>query len=512
MKNDMNEDIGAKLNRHKPMKYYLIGIAPFLLLLAGGMPFRHFVIEVVHANMILNGLILSVLVLGVLIIMQRIYSVQKEYATLDRFMETIEAGDSMADLLEESGIDETRVAHVLENIVATEGHISSQMVQTAMNEELEHVQHTFQASYDIPNYIVGFMIAMGLTGTFIGLLETMLGISSMLGGLNAGGGDMNAAVMGLISELQKPLAGMGTAFSASLFGLIGSSILGMMMLSLKYAVSDFMGAFRRYIALIVEHDEGTRAEGMSGAGMGAMMARSGITETFMKELTAQMVEQQTLSQDLFRQSQENIINAVVRIDQMSDGIHAVAELLKTHVETSKRMYDLLGYGPRMKDLSEQTLAEIKALNANQGGQAEGMEKVATAMGALDQRFVRVSSQLGEIATLLTKGAGGDGIKAIAAVVTAVQGQIAEIAKESGQGRQVGIDIARHLAEANNKLQDMRAGNESLSKIQEGSAKQAVLLDMMLTEIRSARNSIVRDLRAELRELSRNMAERAPGAE
>ena len=56
------------------------------------------------------------------------------------------------------------------------------------------------------------------------------------------------------------------------------------------------------------------------------------------------------------------------------------------------------------------------------------------------------------------------------------------------------------------MQDLRTGNDLLSKIQDGAAGQTVALDMMLSEIRSARTSIVRDLRTELREISRMAAQ------
>lgn len=94
------------------------------------------------------------------------------------------------------------------------------------------------------------------------------------------------------------------------------------------------------------------------------------------------------------------------------------------------------------------------------------------------------------------------VKTISSTLTSLQEQLLQVAKESSQGRQVAIDIARHLAEANSKLQDLRGGNDILAKIQDGTSGQAVVLDMMLSEIRTARTSIVRDLRTELREISR----------
>lgn len=614
---------------YKPKKFYAITLVPMLLLLAGAAPFHHFVVEVVIANPALNGLILFVMFLGAGIIMHRVYAVQKQYAILHKFTEGFKAGVPLSEILKNPRVYYSGVGHVIAHMADTEGRISSSLVQTALNEEIEHFQHNFQAGYEVPNYIVGFMIAMGLTGTFIGLLETMLGISSMLGGINSGGGDMTEAVMGLITELQKPLAGMGTAFSASLFGLVGSATLGMMMLALKYAVTEFMSALRRYISTVVEHDVQEAPQRLSAKEM--IVSRGGVSEAFLSEFIVDVMDQQVQTQEVFRQSQENTVKLSVRIDKLADSINSVGELLKAQVETSKRMYDLLGYGPRMRDLAEQTLDEMRKLGEAQkqqgsltsdttravnsldqritsvstqlaeqahwmttdgelkqsnakgllvaigtlqdrmtqvvqeaeqsrnvsvdiarhlSSQAESQKKLIDllgfggrmrdiadqtlsemkvltsiqreesaaisqlggALGNLDQRFVRISNQLAQLSTdLVNQGETGRvDIKSIAATLTSLQEQVITVAKESGQGRQIAIDIARHLAEANNKLQDLRGGNDILARIQDGTAGQAVVLDMMLSEIRTARTSIVRDLRGELRELSRLTASQDRG--
>lgn len=612
---------------YKPKKYYVIAALPFLVMIGGAMPFQHFIIEVVLTNMILNGLILAVLGVGAAVIIMRVKAVQKQFAILNQFTEAYKAKKPIADVLQDPKVYFSGVGHVVVHLAGTEGKVSSGLTQTAINEELDHLEHHFKAGYEVPNFIVGGLIALGLTGTFIGLLETMLGISAMLGGINAGGGgDMTEAIMGLIGELQKPLAGMGTAFSASLFGLIGSVTLGMMMLALKYSVDEFMTNMRRYINTVTEHE----IEEGSGKRIPAkelMAARGGVSESFLSEFIVDVMDQQSQTQDVFRQSQENAIKLSVKIDRLADSINGVGELIKAQVETSKKMYDLLGYGPRMRDLAEQTLDEIKRLGdvqKLQGGltgettravtqldqrivsvntqlselaqwmssdsevkvgsaknllaavgtlqdrmtqvaqeteqtrnvnidmarhlssQAESHKKLiellgfggrmrdiadqtlsemkvltsiqreessaigqlGTALGNIDQRFVRIGNQLAQLATDLgNQGESGRiEVKGIAQTLVTLQEQLAAMGKESSQGRQITIDIARHLADANGKLQDLRTGNELLSKIQDGASGQTVALDMMLSEIRNARTSIVRDLRTELREISRMAAQ------
>ncbi len=76
-------------------------------------------------------------------------------------------------------------------------------------------------------YFSGLMVFLGLFGTFIGLMETVAGVGGILAGLNFGGNASADAAFGdLISGLKAPLAGMATGFSASLFGLGTSLVLG----------------------------------------------------------------------------------------------------------------------------------------------------------------------------------------------------------------------------------------------------------------------------------------------
>jgi hypothetical protein len=76
-------------------------------------------------------------------------------------------------------------------------------------------------------YFSGLMVFLGLFGTFIGLMETVAGVSGILAGLNFGGSASADAAFGdLISGLKAPLKGMATGFSASLFGLGTSLVLG----------------------------------------------------------------------------------------------------------------------------------------------------------------------------------------------------------------------------------------------------------------------------------------------
>jgi hypothetical protein len=73
--------------------------------------------------------------------------------------------------------------------------------------------------------MTGLLIFLGLLGTFWGLLLTVGAISDVIGGMSVGSGDINALFDQLKGGLVRPLRGMGTAFSSSMFGLSGALVL-----------------------------------------------------------------------------------------------------------------------------------------------------------------------------------------------------------------------------------------------------------------------------------------------
>lgn len=73
----------------------------------------------------------------------------------------------------------------------------------------------------ITRVLPNLLIAFGLIGTFLGITSNLTTISTIVTSFSQN----NPNIGGLVQGLQKPLEDMGTAFSASLFGLLFGSIL-----------------------------------------------------------------------------------------------------------------------------------------------------------------------------------------------------------------------------------------------------------------------------------------------
>ena len=96
---------------------------------------------------------------------------------------------------------------------------------TSLQTLLDGIGSRLAETRETSRYLIGVLIFLGLLGTFYGLLETVRSVGGVLGGLTVGGSDAARAFADLKSGLESPLAGMSTAFSSSLFGLAGLSLI-----------------------------------------------------------------------------------------------------------------------------------------------------------------------------------------------------------------------------------------------------------------------------------------------
>jgi gas vesicle protein len=119
----------------------------------------------------------------------------------------------------------------------------------ALRSLLDSISSRLDESRDISRYFIGLMVFLGLLGTFWGLLGTISGVAEAIGAISVtSGGDVASLFGQLKAGLERPLAGMGTAFSASLFGLSGSLVLGYLELLASQAQNRFFNELEDWLA------------------------------------------------------------------------------------------------------------------------------------------------------------------------------------------------------------------------------------------------------------------------
>lgn len=233
---------------------YLIRMILFCVVVYGGAAalaptLAHFFM----ANPVVNSVIFLVEIFGVFWNIRQVQRLYPELAWVEEFrrnrQKLVEAAPPtllapMARMLHGRADGERRIT------------LSGQSMRTI----LDGISTRLDESRELSRYITGVMIFLGLLGTFWGLLHTVSSVAEVINGMSlTGGGDVNAMFAQLKAGLAKPLAGMGTAFSASMFGLSGALILGFLDLTAGQAMNRFFNELEEWLASLTRLGTGALA-------------------------------------------------------------------------------------------------------------------------------------------------------------------------------------------------------------------------------------------------------------
>jgi hypothetical protein len=191
-------------------------------------------------NPLLNGLILGVLLLGMVYIFRRAFSLKPEIRWIEAFR------------TQQPGFSLQAAPRLLAPIAGVLGEQERRgrvrLPAMSVRYLLDSVSARLDESRDISRYLTGLLIFLGLLGTFWGLLQTIGSVGSVISGLSVGQGDLVTMFDELKAGLAAPMAGMGTAFSSSLFGLAGSLILGFLDLQANQAQNSFYNEMEEWLS------------------------------------------------------------------------------------------------------------------------------------------------------------------------------------------------------------------------------------------------------------------------
>ena len=208
-------------------------------------------------NPAVNGVILGILVAGIAYIFRQVLMLEPEIEWIEGFRQQQAGGD---ELLSGRGGEPRLLAPMARMLGARPGgrvSLSTSSLQTLLDGIGSRLNETRETS----RYLIGVLIFLGLLGTFYGLLETVRSVGGVIGGLSIGGGDPASAFNNLKQGLELPLAGMATAFSASLFGLAGSLVLGFLDLQAGQAQNRFYNDLEEWLSSFTRLSGGVLGDG-----------------------------------------------------------------------------------------------------------------------------------------------------------------------------------------------------------------------------------------------------------
>ncbi len=216
-------------------------IVTMTVVVAGSIAAHHFIAMAFASALVLNGIIVGTGLVGVILIFFLVWHLHKETSAFAALLANLSYSDE--DI--KPAHKRTDAFELIERLRAAGLGRGGYVSPATIDIEIEGFAAATDHRNDIAQYLVGGMVALGLVGTFHGLLETLVQTADLIASIGgATGGNMEESFKKLIGELQKPLASMGTAFSASLFGLLGSMLLGYLLVILRKGTNQIVHAVK----------------------------------------------------------------------------------------------------------------------------------------------------------------------------------------------------------------------------------------------------------------------------
>jgi hypothetical protein len=206
---------------------YLLRMSVFIILCA----FTAFILhkpiaEAFQANPLLNGMIISCLVLGIILSIVQILELVPDTRLIN-----------MTAKHHASALPSRKLLASIDHWLRERAEGTS-LSLTTIRYIIDSIEARLDERRELVHYLSGLLVFLGLLGTFWGLIETVGSVGRVINSLR-GGSESALMFDELKTSLSAPLAGMGISFSSSLFGLAGSLILGFLDLQLGQAQSHF---------------------------------------------------------------------------------------------------------------------------------------------------------------------------------------------------------------------------------------------------------------------------------
>lgn len=224
---------------------FLIRMVLFLILVIFVVAAIHRPLQVAfNANPFLNGVIVTVLVLGIILALSQVGRLFREVRWANAYRA---GGEAPQNVLNHPPVLLAPMAALMGDRVG-----KVQIGPAAMRSILDSLGGRLDEDRDITRYMTGLLVFLGLLGTFWGLTETVSAIGRTISTLDVRANETGSIFENLKIGLAAPLAGMGTAFSSSLLGLAGSLILGFLDLQAGQAQNRFFQDFENWLSTQTE--------------------------------------------------------------------------------------------------------------------------------------------------------------------------------------------------------------------------------------------------------------------
>jgi hypothetical protein len=189
------------------------------------------------------------------------------------------------------------------------------------------------------------------------LLKTIGSVADVIAAMTVGSGDVAVMFDQLKAGLAKPLAGMGMAFSASLFGLAGALILGFLDLTAGQAQNRFFNELEEWLAGLTRLSSGALADG------------DGSVPVYVQALLEQTAENMESLRRVLLRGEDSRIQSQHTMATLNEQIGVLAESMRGNQQLMMRFAEVTAGGD---DVARASLRNIElwlqrlAIEAEQG--------------------------------------------------------------------------------------------------------------------------------------------------
>lgn len=270
----------------------------------------------------INGVIAGVLVLGIAYNLRSVASLSNEVYWLETFRRNRPGI---------TAVPTPKLLSPMANMLADRKGDKFTLSAPALRSILDTVASRLDESRELSRYMVGLLIFLGLLGTFWGLLKTIGAISDVIGGMSVGSGDLGQLFNQLKQGLERPLAGMGLAFSTSMFGLAGSLVLGFLDLTAGQAQNRFFNELEEYLSTQTRLSSGA----LGGDGEGSV-------PVYVQALLEQTAENMETLQRTLTRGEESRVASNTAVVQLTERLAALTDQMRQNQQLLLRLGESQG--------------------------------------------------------------------------------------------------------------------------------------------------------------------------
>ncbi|ROR34232.1 flagellar motor protein MotA [Inmirania thermothiophila] len=273
------------------------------------------------ANPVFNGMILAVLLVGVVLEYRQVLGLAPERRWLARLR---------------AGVTSQPAPHLLAPLARLLAERERPRLSTqAARALLDGIRLRLDEQRDLSRYLVGLLVFLGLLGTFWGLLDTVSAAAGVIAGLSVEG-ELASVFEQLKANLQAPLAGMGTAFSSSLFGLGGALVLGFLDLQAGHAQNRFYNDLEEWLAELTHLPSGAlEAEQPLPAYLEALIERSADSLEALQRLMARSEEERA-------GTRQELLELTRRLAELADRMREEQQVIRGLTRQQAELQAMIG--------------------------------------------------------------------------------------------------------------------------------------------------------------------------